>query len=101
MVSLLGVEGFPYAVLAFVLVLLGGMAGGRFLVSRIGGVPWITGLKTALAASLVNIFFGIGTFSADYSSVLILVMIGFLLGGPIGALIGARHEHSAHIQHPT
>ena len=97
LLTLLDFEGFPYVILVFVVVLLGGMAGGRFLVSRLGGVPWITGLKAALAASLVNVFFGVGTFSADYSSVLILVMIGFLVGGPIGALIGARHERTARI----
>jgi len=100
--AMLQLEGFMYVVLLFTLVLLGGMAGGQFLMTRLGGTAWITGLKAALAASLVNIFFGVGTFSIDYVHVLILILVGFLLGGPAGALVCMRRRGSqAKAQQPA
>lgn len=88
--AMLQLEGSVYVVLLFIVVLLGGMAGGQFLVSRIDGAAWIVGLKAASAASIVNIIFGIGTFSVDYAHALILILGGFLIGGPLGALVGVR-----------
>lgn len=100
---MLQLEGFMYVVLLFVLVLLGGMAGGQFLISRLGGNAWATGLKAASVASLVNIFFGIGTFSTDYVSMLTLILVGFFLGGPSGAFLGIRRRVSeeARLQQPA
>jgi len=103
LLAMLQLEGSIYVILLFVLVLLGGMAGGQFLTSRLDGVGWHIGMKAALAASLVNVFFGIGTFSIDYAHVLILILVGFFLGGPIGALIGMkrRSPRKAGIQQPA
>lgn len=92
LLAMLQLEGSMYVILLFVLVLLGGMAGGQFLTSRLDGVGWHIGMKAALAASLVNVFFGIGTFSVDYAHVLTLILVGFFLGGPIGALIGMKRR---------
>jgi len=60
-------------------------------------------MKAAMAASLVNVFFGIGTFSIDYAHVLTLILVGFFLGGPIGAYVGTkrRSPREAGIQQPT
>jgi len=103
LLAMLQLEGSVYVIVLFVLVLLGGMAGGQFLTSRLDGVGWHIGIKAALAASLVNVFFGIGTFSIDYAHVLILILVGFFLGGPIGALIGMKHQspRKAGIQQPA
>lgn len=103
MLAMLQLEGPIYVILLFVLVLLGGMAGGQFLTSRLDGIGWRIGMKAALAASLVNVFFGIGTFSIDYAHVLTLILVGFFLGGPIGALIGMkrRSPRKAGIQQPA
>jgi len=101
--GILQLEGFIYVILLFVLVLFGGMAGGQFLTSRLDGVGWHIGMKAALAASLVNVFFSIGTFSIDYAHFLTLILVGFFLGGPIGALIGTkrRSPRKAGIQQPA
>jgi len=103
LLAMLQLEGSMYVIILFVLVLLGGMAGGQFLTSRLDGVVWHIGLKAALAASLVNVFFGIGTFSIDYAHILTLILVGFFLGGPIGALIGMkrRSPKKAGIQQPA
>lgn len=103
LLAMLQLEGSMYVILLFVLVLLGGMAGGQFLTSRLDGVGWHIGMKAALAASLVNVFFGIGTFSIDYAHILTLILVGFFLGGPIGALIGMkrRSPRKAGIQQPA
>jgi len=97
LLAMLQLEGSIYVILLFVLVLLGGMAGGQFLISRLDGTTWHIGLKAALAASLVNIFFGVGTFSIDYAHVLTLILVGFFLGGPSGALIGMKRRSSKSI----
>jgi len=103
LLAMLQLEGSMYVIILFVLVLLGGMAGGQFLTSQLDGVVWHIGLKAALAASLVNVFFGIGTFSIDYAHILTLILVGFFLGGPIGALIGMkrRSPKKAGIQQPA
>lgn len=90
--GMLQLEGFMYVLLLFALILLGGMVGGQFLMSRLDGVAWIIGLKAALAASLVNIFFGIGTFSIDYAHALSLILVGFFLGGPLGAIVAVKRQ---------
>jgi hypothetical protein len=103
LLSLLQPEGPINVILLFTSVLLGGMAGGRFLTSRLEGAWWRTGVEAALAAFLVNIFFGVGTFSIDYLYVLTLILVGFFLGGPIGARIGMKHQSNlpAHVQQPA
>lgn len=99
--SMLQLEGFIYVILLFVLVLFGGMAAGQFLMSRLDGTAWHIGLRAALAASLVNIFFGIGTFSIDYAHVLTLILVGFFLGGPSGALIGMKRRSLKNTERPA
>jgi len=101
LLAMLQLEGSIYVILLFVLVLLGGMAGGQFLMSRLDGTVWHIGLKAALAASLVNIFFGIGTFSIDYAHVLTLILVGFFLGGLSGAFVGMKRRSPRNIERPA
>lgn len=93
-IAFLGLQGDAYVLLMFVTVLSGGIIGGRFLASRLTGRSHTTGFKAAAVASIVNIFFGVGTFSIDYIHVLALVLFGFAIGGPIGCMLYAREQRS-------
>ncbi len=93
-IGFLGLQGNMYVVLMFVTVLAGGIMGGRFLSSRLRDRSWAIGLKAAALASIVNIFFGVGTFSIDYIHVLMLILFGFAIGGPIGSMLYSREQRS-------
>lgn len=93
-IGFLELQGDVYVLLMFVTVLAGGIMGGRFLASRLAGRPWTTGFKAAALASIVNILFGVGTFSIDYIHVLLLVLSGFAIGGPVGCMLYAREQRS-------
>jgi hypothetical protein len=89
-VGLLGLEGYVYLLLMFLMVLLGSVIAGRLLMTRVETAPFTSGLKAAIFASAVNILFGIGTFSSEYVYVLILVFAGFFVGIPAECLIYKR-----------
>ncbi len=74
----------------FLMVLLGSVIAGRFLMTRVDSAPLTSGLKAAIFASVVNVLFGIGTFSSEYDYVLILVLAGFFVGIPAECLIHER-----------
>jgi uncharacterized protein YneF (UPF0154 family) len=93
-IGFLGLQGDVYVLLMFVTVLAGGIIGGRFLANRLAGRSWTTGFKAAAVASIVNIFFGVGTFSIDYIHVLVLVLFGFAIGGPVGSMFHTREQRS-------
>jgi len=83
----LGLEGGVYLLLMFLMVLLGSVIAGRFLMARVESAPLASGLKAAIFASVVNVLFGIGTFSSEYDYVLILVFAGFFIGIPAECLV--------------
>ena len=89
-VGLLGLEGYVYLLLMFLMVLLGSVIAGRLLMARVENAPFASGLKAAIFASVVNIVFGIGTFSSEYFYVLILVLVGFFVGIPVECVIYKR-----------
>jgi hypothetical protein len=89
-VGFLGLEGDIYLLLMFLMVLLGSVIAGRFLMTRVDSAPLTSGLKAAIFASVVNVLFGIGTFSSEYDYVLILVLAGFFVGIPAECLIHKR-----------
>lgn len=93
-IGFLGLQGDIYVLLMFVTVLVGGIIGGRLLASRLNDRSWAIGLKAAAVASIVNVFFGVGTFSIDYIHVLMLVLFGFAIGGPVGSMIYSREKRS-------
>ena len=90
MVGLLGLEGHVYLLLMFLTVLLGSAIAGGLLMTRVENAPFTSGLKAAIFASVVNIVFGVGTFSSDYVYVLILVLAGFFVGIPAACVMYKR-----------
>jgi len=89
-IGLLGLEGDLYLLLMLLMVLLGGVIAGMFLMARVKSAPLPTGLKAGILALIVNVLFGVGTFSSEYAHVLLLVLVGFLVGVPVGCFVQTR-----------